>query len=636
MGVLFPTIRTLPRVLLAFLLCLLVPFLLHAQRPGQGAQGPTAGAPVGPVNVNISVRDNHGLPLDSPALVRLSATVGSYNVRVATQEESTARFRNVMQGEYEVEVTSLQFKTANEHLVVTSLGADVSAFIYLVPEGVVAPGNVAPTGVTMTPKLQSEIDKGMDSMHKHQFEAARIHFAKALQLAPSNPDVAYCLGAAELALHHMDEARKDFSLALKSNQSHEKALLALGELELRSGEIPAAIDSLEKAFALNGAGWRTQVLLASAYARADRLSEAETHAESAVNLAKDKGADAMLLLGEIQDAEGKTEDARHTWEQVIAQFPHEPAASDAKLKLAHPPSPPAAKKMAAPLDLPIPSMPSVLLLPPQERPWAPADVDAMEYQLALNAPCQLDETLSLAERRLNSQLLNFEKFTATEHIEHQEVDRYGVPGPVKERDFSYVVFVYLFKEQSLYLEESRNGGFGLSAFPTSLATTGLNSLGIAILQPAYRDSFDYRCEGLVNIRGLAAWQIHFEQKKGATAGIRQWRKEGTVYNIPLKGRIWISSTTYDVLRIITDLRAPSEALGLTKDHLEVDYGPVNFESGKTRLWLPWTAEMYMELHGHRYHHRHLLRDYMLFAVDTTHQVGRPKDSPTSQVDSIPN
>jgi hypothetical protein len=37
--------------------------------------------------------------------------------------------------------------------------------------------------------------------------------------------------------------------------------------------------------------------------------------------------------------------------------------------------------------------------------------------------------------------------------------------------------------------------------------------------------------------------------------------------------------------------------------------------------------MYMELHGHRYHHRHSLSDYMLFEVDTNHKIGKPKDVP---------
>jgi len=35
----------------------------------------------------------------------------------------------------------------------------------------------------------------------------------------------------------------------------------------------------------------------------------------------------------------------------------------------------------------------------------------------------------------------------------------------------------------------------------------------------------------------------------------------------------------------------------------------------------------MELHGKRYHHRHTLTDYLLFSVDTTNQIGRPKETP---------
>jgi len=50
-------------------------------------------------------------------------------------------------------------------------------------------------------------------------------------------------------------------------------------------------------------------------------------------------------------------------------------------------------------------------------------------------------------------------------------------------------------------------------------------------------------------------------------------------------------------------------LELSRDHLVIDYGPVNFEHGQTQLWLPWHADMYLELHGHRYHHRHTLSNY---------------------------
>jgi hypothetical protein len=109
--------------------------------------------------------------------------------------------------------------------------------------------------------------------------------------------------------------------------------------------------------------------------------------------------------------------------------------------------------------------------------------------------------------------------------------------------------------------------------------------------------------------------------------MRAWRRDGRLYHIPLKGRLWISAASYDLLRIETDLREPVEAVGLTRDHLSVDYGPVNFHSSNTSLWLPWSAEVYIELHGRRYHQKHCLADYLLFEVDTNHKINNAKEAP---------
>jgi hypothetical protein len=159
-----------------------------------------------------------------------------------------------------------------------------------------------------------------------------------------------------------------------------------------------------------------------------------------------------------------------------------------------------------------------------------------------------------------------------------------------------------------------------------------------MLQPVYRPTFNYQCEGLATVRGDAAWQLRFEEKKDSQSGVRRWQRQGTIYNIPIKGRIWLSTTTFDILRVETDLREPVDKLELAKDHLLVDYGPVKFTSGADSLWLPWSAEMYMELHGKRYHHRHFLTEYMLFGVDTSHKIGLPKNLPPETIedsDSVP-
>jgi tetratricopeptide (TPR) repeat protein len=602
---------------------------LHSQKPtAPPSQSGGGYKPPQPVIVKVSVRDMRGTPLESAALVHLHSTVKSFDMRLPTREGSTAEFPSVAPGEYEIEVRCEGYQTSAEHLSVAGFGMDVSVFIYLHPESDTTAAAPPPSGVVMTPKLRGEIDKGLEAMRKRQYDAAKVHFAKAVKIAPSNADALYLLGTSELALGETGLARKQFEDVLKVAPTYEKALLAVGELELQEGDASGAIVTLEKAFDLDGASWRTHLLLATAYAKTGRFENAEQHAARAATLAKEKGAYATFLLGEIQNAEGKWEQARSSWELVVSNFPNDPLASKAEENVARASERHHLNNSESATNLPPP------LLPVVERPWAPPDIDSKEYRLASDAPCRADDVLARAQHRMNEQMENFEKFTATERIEHQEIDRFGMPGPARTREFSYIVFVHPLKEHSVYLEESRTGTSNDLSFPTSLATTGLNGLGVSILQPAYEKGFIYSCEGLTSLRGEASWQIRFETDSASagTAAVREWRKNGLLYNIPIKGRIWVSASSFDLLRIETDLITPIVKLELTRDHLTVDYGPVSFQSGTAKLWLPWSAEMYMELHGKRYHHRHFLTDYMLFEVDTSNKVHKPKEPPAVEGD----
>ena len=613
-------------------------FSASAQKPGTGGHVGQSGLGVSTVTLSVSVRDASGAPMDGVTIVKLVATVGSYNLTLTTRDASTAVFEGIVAGEYDAEASYPGYQTTTEHISVNAMGSTLQVYMYMVPESDRNSQGPRPQGLIMSPKLQAEIDKGLEAMRKRQFEIARAHFAKGLGMAPGNPELSYLLGTAELGLNHNDLARQHFEHALAIDPTHERSLLALGEMQLRSGDYPAAIATLEKAFLKNGAGWRTQLLLASAYARAGRLVEGEICAKHAVELAHEKSAGARLLLAEIQRAEGKMPEAENTLTELVAKFPGDPSAEEAKQRLATL----LEQRVAAPsqsevlANLPVPSVPRAELMPADERPWAPVDIDSREYPLAQNADCREEEILPLAERRLKSQLKNFEKFTATEHIDHQEIDRLGRPGPVKSRDFSYIVFVNRYGADSFFLDEDRYSNGKDTSFPTSLATQGLNNLGVSILQPATRQDFVYTCEGLVGIRGKATWQIRFQEKKDSAHGIRDWRRNGTLYHVPLKGRIWISSASYDVLRIETDLLAPVQNLGLTRDHLLVDYGPIHFATSPITLWLPWSAEMHMEIRGHRYHHKHYLTDYMLFDVDTSNKIGKPKNPPPPELSASPS
>jgi Flp pilus assembly protein TadD len=622
-----------PRVCLGLIFSLLIfaSAPASAQKPRRPSESATSESSSS--SVKVCVRDSRGLPLTAPVMVRLHSVVSNYDVRNPTQDGSTATFPSVKSGDYEVEIHALGFKPTTEPVTLTARAGEITVYIYLASESSDPSQSVPPAGTIMSPKLRAEMDKGLVAMRKQEYEQAKVHFSKAAQMAPGNPNLMYLLGSAELALNHLDLAKAQFESALKLEPTNQRALMALAELHLQAGDLPSAITTLEKAFDVNGADWRVHFLLATAYARSERLPEAEKHAVRAADLAHGSSAGVLYLLGEIQFAEHKTLEARDTWQQLVVNFPADPLVPKTKNKLASTANIPNQLGKDAVDALPVSALPSVVLEPVLERPWAPPDIDSNEYRLADDAVCNLDEILPLAQHRLKSQLNNFEKFTATERIEHQEVDRYGIPGPLRSRQFSYIVFVRPLAGDSVWLDENRLEGNDLSTFPTALATTGLNSMGVSVLQSVAGGSYSYRCEGLTSLRGEAAWQIRFQQKPGTRNSTRQWRKNGQIINLPLKGRLWLAASSYDLLRIESDLAEPVAKLELTRDHLIVDYGPVNFENGNVRLWLPWSAEMFMELHGKRYHHKHYLTDYLLFVVDTNHKIATPETPSTINADS---
>jgi Tfp pilus assembly protein PilF len=611
---------------------------LWGQRPVTPTTESSSNLANNPVfDLDVFVRDHHGNPLDATAVVHLTSARVNYDAVMPTQGASSAHFFNLAFGEYQVEVTCPGFRRVTERYASEFSRGSLPLYIYLIPES--GPADpAAPSGsLVLTQQLREEMQSGMGALNKNRYESARKTFAKVLRKAPGNSDVVYFLGVAELGLQHPDVARENFQRALSLDPNNELALVSLGQMQLQGGAPADAVIPLEKAVSLGRAGWQAEFQLASAYFELHRVRDAETEASRAAALAKGNGAATTFLLGEIQYAEGKRADAKHTWESILRTFPKDPVVPETKKMLARVESegleagPPSSDA-----SLPAPPAPDTKPVTFVEIPWAPPDTDDAPFGVAPGVKCQAIPILDGALHRMKSELADFEKFTATEHIEHQDIDRYGWPGAVKSHDFSYVVIVYPLGKSSFYLEEYRDGVDSLSGFSDVIISTGLNSLGVNVLQPFYRDRFNYSCEGLANLRGEGAWQIHFDEKRDAKGeGIRTWRAGSTTYDIAVKGRIWISSASYAVLRVETDLRDPIAGLGLTKDHLVVDYGPVNFSARGVQLWLPWNADMYMELRGKRYHHRHFLSDYLLFDVDTTHKISSPKEPPPLPVEPAP-
>lgn len=583
------------------------------------------GQEISPVLVEVSVREASGAPLPRPAMVRLYSFSGFYRT-APTQDASTASFQDITPGEYEIEVQASGYQKGTEHASVLGGGSRATFYVYL-QSGNDSAGSSGPALTpVMTPKLQTVVQKALEKIKKQQYADALRDLEKAIKAAPGNPDIHYLIGMANSGLQRLDAARAEFEAALAIFPTHASSLMALGELQLRSGRPALAAETLEKGFQANGGNWRCHFLLATAYLQMKNYAKAESHIDRAVQLSKEKNAGVYVLRARILAAEDKVEESKLRLEEVISGFPNDPAVGAARAMLKELSKTESQPQGTAP-DAPPVTAGSLLATPPiyeSVQPWAPPDIDSHEYALASDVACRDKEVLARAQMRMKKQMGNFEKFTATEHIVHTDVGGNGIEQSSREKDFSYMVMLQHAQDGSTYLEENRDGGENLSQFPTSLAAKGLVSLGVALLDKKYEGDFIFHCDGLTKWRGTPVWQMRFEQKKDIPSRILIWENLRGSFPIPLRGRIWVGANTYELLHLESDLREPVATLELVRDHVAIDYGPVHFDRAETDLWLPWRADSYLEVHGKRYHHNHTLTNYLLFSVETVNKVSLPK------------
>lgn len=637
------------RLLLGLLSVLIISTLLIAPRAfAQADQGPaqmggTSSHPGDNVrgasasNVFVSVREPNGLPVTESATVSLSCPLQGVKLTGPTKDTALAQFSNIPAGDCFVEVSAPGYKTARERAPVADSLVSINQYVYVYLHPASETGVVAGKPKVSLDVLK-EIDKGTEAMHKNHSEDARKHLLKAAQSAPQNPDVQYLLGTLELSQNHLDAAGERFQHAIALYPTHEHALLALGALQLQNNHAAEASATLEKAVQANTMSYRSQYYLAAAYLQQRDYAKAKLHAEKAIALGAAKTPMTYTLLGEIFAGEGDRDAARRQFEKVLHDYPTDQAATVAKddiVDLDKPASAPVRVHASAAATSPAPEASSADLSAGPLPAWGPADVDNSKPGVASDVSCSAADVVQRAGQASIGQFENFEKFMATERIEHEEIDRSGNAGHVKSHDFSYLVFIDHDRTGQIFLKESRDGGTGVESFPTSLATVGLLGLGVDVFNPGFASALDFTCEGLGQWRGKAAWIMYFRQKPGQRSYLRLWQTQRKTVEIPLKGRVWVSSASYEVLHIETDLREPVTDLELTRDHLVIDYGPVSFMNGKTELWLPWYADMYLELHHKRYHHRHALSNYSIFGVDTTDKINNPKGAEGTEVPQVP-
>jgi len=574
------------------------------------------------INLDIYVKGPNGEALESAAVV----TVMKLNGEVCNQ--GTTKAGHILAGglvptEYKVQVVAPGFTVAIKQIdAQASSSMKVTIQLERRPEGIDAATDMEVAA--LSPKAHKALGKAMEALRTNKTQEAGNALETASRLAPKSAEVQYFYGVYESQIGDNAKAKAFWTRSLEFHPQHFRALISLGEALLKENKSDEALPYLQRAERSEPSSWRAHALSAEAYLQSGSTEDAVREAERAVELGHGKAAAVQLVLSMALARHGEKGRAAAILQAYLQEHPADAEAKKQLVSLQTAPSQNIASEAAKEAGETVPTLGEGIAdaLPSS---WLPPDIDDKPGAVEPGAVCALDDVLKNVGKRMQEFVKNVDRFTATESIKHETINKWGIASSETTVKFDYLVSVQEITPGIFNVEEYRNTANGQSEFPDGIATTGLPALAL-IFHPHHAVNFEFACEGLARWNGGLAWQVHFRQRSDKPNTTRRYRLgvQSPSYAVNMKGRAWIAADSYEVIRLETQMIAPVPEIKLAADYTVIEYGPVRFQGKKVEMWLPQSAEVYADWRGRRFHRRHSFSKYMLFSVDNKETILLPK------------
>jgi tetratricopeptide (TPR) repeat protein len=515
---------------------------------------------------------------------------------------------------------------------------------------------ISTTSLLVPGGARKEFEKGDKEARSNHLKAAIQHLEKAVSEYESYAAAWYELGTIYSTNQETDKAHQAFEKAITADPNYIPPYVSLSALEVKNQEYEDAVDTAGKALELDPTIGVAHFIQAVGNFNLNRLDAAEKSAREVEKRPHQNMPQLHVLLADILLQKQEYAKAAGEMRTYLKEFPDGQLTGEVQKKLdqiekfaasaeskskplpepppEQPQAPPAVKELgqskAQQVEEAFVEKPATeaLASPDSKRAkadrWYPPDIDRAIPQVSPGVTCPLPEVLSKAGKRIEELVQNVDKFTATEVVEHQKVDRSGQLSVPEIRKFNYLVTIAQSPGGSLNVEEYRNGGSGAERFPDQIGTIGTPSL-VLIFHPHHAKDVQMTCEGLSQWRGRPAWQVRFEERRETRNRMSSVEMGGGYFNLRLHGRAWILADSYQVARLESDLAEEVPKIRLRLQHQNIEYRAVRLPESKRQIWLPSTSELYLDFLGHRFYRRHTFTDLKFFSVKTQQTLGEPKE-----------
>lgn len=495
----------------------------------------------------------------------------------------------------------------------------------------------SPRGRNSRQKAQEMLDKAFKLLESgsspEEKEWARKHLETAYRIEPASADVNYLFGVYSWQRNDRAQAVSYWKKAVAFNPKHFRALLSLSQALVEENKPDETLPYLERAAQAEPFSWRAHALEAHVYLCQGSADQAAKEAQRAIDLGREESSIAQRYLSAALAELGEEGQAVSVLEGYVRNHRADLGAKKQldKLRGISGQNGQDTAKASAEELLQSSAIAAVTLVPLTATRWFPPDIDENVPPVEAEAACALDDLVRRAGKRVEEFVKNVDRFTANELLEHESIDKGGFAQSEQTRKFEYVASIDQYKPGYFSVAEYRTGIPSPSEFPDGVETRGLSALAL-IFHPNNAENFEMSCEGLSKWNGHLAWQVRFRQRADKPNTIRAYKfgENGPAHPVALRGRAWIATESYQILRMETDLVAPLPEIRLFADHTVVDYGPVRFKKRNVEMWLPQSAELYSDWRGKRMHRRLTYSNYLLFAVDEKQKISEPKTETENQ------
>ena len=639
-----PRLSLNPRLALAVVSFLLLGSAVTAQISGNGVMAPpppptvmdkpTASNDQGGI-LRVTVLTEAKAKLDRQSVVQLHGGSPATTLYETTKGDSEATFLGLSMGKYDVEVSAVGYLSTQKEVEITSLTQNLEVQVTLQPDPAAINLDATGTADALLPaKASKDTAAAVAALKSSNLKEARKRLNSAYKLVPDSSRINFLMGFLFLQQRDLEQAQAylDHAATLSPNDSQTLALLGRVQF-LREKYEPAKI-TLERALVANPGDWMSHNLLGSVYLKLKQYEKAREQALIALDQGAANATSARLVLGEAEGYLGHLEEGIQALKAYLAAAPASPQASQVKEFISELERRRATTSAQATVNIPVVQFPTVVTtsrdsivdLRELSIAWQPPGIDEAKPSVATGVTCPAEQVLEKAGERVEELVNDVGRFAAIEDLLHERLDNLGNPVTRETRKFDYAASISQPRTGILLVDEFRTERYGVDNLPDQIATSGFPALAL-VFHPGMQADYEISCEGLGEWHGQATWLMHFRAREDRPSHIQDYVVGTQVYPIRMKGRAWITADKFQIVRIESELISPLKGIGFLAEHQIAEYGPVMFQKKKVQLWLPKTAEVYLDFRRHRYYRRHSFDKYMLFSVDSTDKVNTAKQNP---------